>query len=64
MEELKESLIRKALSVHKSIYPCNGKLKLEDCFTVEENRVIFWFNTTDRNTHALSADIKEPERVV
>ena len=59
MHKLKEDLIKKAKNTHKRIYPCKGKRKLEECFTVEGKKIIFWFNTEDRNTHTISAPLTE-----
>ena len=57
MQEIKQLLIRKAKTTHKKIYPCKGKSRLDDCFTVEGKKIIFWFNTEDCNTHTLSAPL-------
>lgn len=57
MQEIKRLLIKKAKTTHKKIYPCKGKDRLDDCFTVEGQKIIFWFNTADCNTHALSAPL-------
>ncbi|MBN2443080.1 MAG: hypothetical protein JXJ04_17100 [Spirochaetales bacterium] len=57
MQEIKESLIKRAKNTHKTIYPCKGKTELEECFTIEGRKIIFWFNTEDRNTHTISAPI-------
>lgn len=59
MQEIKKLLIRKAETTHKKIYPCKGKSRLDDCFTVEGSKIIFWFNTEDCNTHTLSAPLSE-----
>ena len=58
MHELKKLLIEKAKITHKKIYPCKGKTRLDECFTVEGKKIIFWFNTADRNTHTISAPIQ------
>ena len=58
MQELKKQLIKKAKTTHKKIYPCKGKTKLEECFTVEGKKIIFWFNTEDCNTHTISAPLR------
>ncbi len=50
-------LIRQAYQQHRKIFPCQGKLRLEDCFTKAGNTVYFWFNTQDTNTHMLSMDM-------
>jgi hypothetical protein len=57
METIKQHLIKKALGTHKKIFPCTGKQNLEECFTIEGKRIIFWFNTEDQNTHTISTSI-------
>lgn len=54
VEKIKERLISQARRKHKRILPCNGKGSLLDCFTTEDNRILFWFNTEDKNTHVLA----------
>lgn len=58
MSAIKTNLIEKALNLHKRIYPCRGRYSLEDCFTFEKGRVIFWFNTDDHSTHMLVAPVE------
>jgi hypothetical protein len=62
MNDIKEKMIQKALGVHKKIFPCKGKTHINDCFTVEGQKIIFWFNTEDENTHILFEKIKDVER--
>lgn len=57
MNEIKQNLINRAKKQYKTIYPCSTKKKLRDCFTVEENQMIFWFNTEDDTTHILTHDV-------
>jgi hypothetical protein len=59
MNKIKKHLIQKAKNTHKKIYPCKGKSRLEECFTVEGKKIIFWFNTEDCNTHTMTAPIAE-----
>jgi hypothetical protein len=53
MNELKKKMIETARSKHPQIYPCASGETLEDCFTIEDNTVIFWYNTEDHSTHLL-----------
>ena len=57
MNLLKKKLIEKAVRLHNDIYPCSTKGRLDDCFTVDEDTLIFWFNTKDNSTHILSEAI-------
>jgi hypothetical protein len=57
MNNLKENMIRKAMNRYKNIAPCAKYRSLEDCFTVEEDKIYFWFNTEDKSTHVLSAEM-------
>ncbi len=50
----KRQMIDLALRQHKEIFPCANRQKLDECFTDDENRLFFWFNTRDESTHVLS----------
>ena len=56
MNEIRQELIRQAREEFKEIHPCSSKRDFSDCFTIEDRRVCFWFNTTDRSTHLLVAE--------
>ena len=56
MNQVKWDMIRKAQTQYSTILPCTSRNRLEDCFTSEGSRVIFWFNTEDNNTHILISD--------
>jgi len=51
MNELKEKMIRSARNRFKDIHPCSAKKDLRECFTTEEEYLMFWFNTSDNSTH-------------
>jgi len=57
MNDLKQNMIRKAVRRYKNIAPCSPRRSLDDCFTVEENKLYFWFNTEDHSTHVLSVEM-------
>ncbi|MBN1129523.1 MAG: hypothetical protein JXA71_11080 [Chitinispirillaceae bacterium] len=57
MNEMKQTLINQAKREFKQIYPCSTKKKLRECFTVEGNQMIFWFNTEDETTHILMREL-------
>lgn len=44
MDELKSKMIKKATEEYEQIVPVGKYKKLEDCFTVIDNRLYFWFN--------------------
>jgi hypothetical protein len=50
-------MIRQAEKEYDRIYPCAMKKNLRDCFTVEEDRLYFWFNTADETTHVLTREL-------
>lgn len=54
MNELKNIMIRKAYEMYKGVYPVKSHDKLSDCFTIEENMIMFWFNTPDQSTHVIT----------
>jgi hypothetical protein len=53
LEELKQRLINKAKYMFGRIYPCGFCTKFDDCFTMQNNTLCFWFVTEDKNTHML-----------
>ncbi len=53
MSETKMKLIQRALDKHEKIFPCGDAALLEECFTVAEDRLLFWYNTEDDSTHLL-----------
>ena len=53
MSEEKMRLIERAIESHERIFPCGNATMLEECFTVNENKLLFWFNTEDDSTHLL-----------
>jgi len=57
MNQMKEEMIRRAQETYREILPCTTKKDLTDCFTTEEGRICFWFNTADKTTHMITAKI-------
>jgi hypothetical protein len=57
MNKIKKTLINRAKMQFKQIYPCSTKKRLKECFTVEEDKMIFWFNTEDETTHIIIQDL-------
>ena len=57
MDSLKMELIRKAIRAHKKIFPCGTKSTFADCFTLQGDQVLFWFDTEDRSTHLVMANV-------
>jgi hypothetical protein len=43
MDGVKQKLFYEALNKYGHISPCND-LDFRDCFTIEDDRVYFWFN--------------------
>ncbi len=50
-------MIKRAKDTFKHIAPCPTRENFDNCFTVEENNIYFWFNTEDQSTHVLSEKI-------
>lgn len=50
----KNALIEKARMKYKRIFPCGDKKSLSECFTKEEDELIFWFNTEDDSTRVVT----------
>ena len=57
MELLKNNLITKARRTHGIITPCSGKNSLRDCFTIEDDVLLFWYNCKSGSTHLLIENI-------
>ena len=57
MKELKEQLIREAVEKHGKIYPCGDNTRLDDCFTVTDDHILFWFNLDSETTKMLAMEI-------
>jgi hypothetical protein len=57
MKELKEQLKREAVEKHGKIYPSGDRKVLDDCFTISENKILFWFNLDNETTKVLIREI-------
>jgi hypothetical protein len=57
VETIQNRLIEQARRQYRDIYPCGLKKNLTECFTLHNNRLIFWFNTRDNTTHMLTSDL-------
>jgi hypothetical protein len=57
MNELKRVMFEQARKRYDSILPCAKADSWNDCFTVEGNKLLFWFNTEDQSTHLMSFDL-------
>jgi hypothetical protein len=57
MNRLKRRLIRRAKETYKTIYPCGGRSSFSECFTLHDNKVLFWFDTEDHSTHVVADEM-------
>lgn len=53
MDEIKASLIDAAISIYGEIYPCGTHETLDECFTIHNDELLFWFNCSEKSTHIL-----------
>jgi len=53
MDNNKEELLKKAMALHGKIEPTRTRRSLEECFTTEDSKLIFWFNDETGNTKVL-----------
>lgn len=51
MKRIKTRLFKKAKKKHKKIFPCAKSGGFQDCYTLHNNILYFWYNTEDDNTH-------------
>jgi hypothetical protein len=58
-EAKKANLIDHAVNMYGTVTPCGTTSSLDECFTVWDDSLIFWFNTNDNNTHVLLAKIED-----
>jgi hypothetical protein len=57
MKKLKQTMIERAKDRYQKISPCPTRPSLEESFTVENNKIYFWFNTEDKSTHVLAEKV-------
>ncbi len=57
MNDIKAHLIEQARREYRRIFPCARRGDLDECFTVEGNKILFWFNTDDDSTHMVTGDM-------
>jgi len=55
--EIGRKMFQQALTKFSHIYPCADKTAFSDCFTRVRNHYLFWFNTDDKSTHVIKAEI-------
>jgi hypothetical protein len=53
--DLKRGLMFEAVQRFGRILPCGSRKTLDDCFTLMNEQLIFWFNTDDGSTHVICA---------
>ncbi len=56
-----KSLIRHAFKIHKTIFPCGRSNLFSESFTIENEILVFWFNTDDETTHVISKKVGSRE---
>jgi hypothetical protein len=52
-EQTKESMIEEAIQRHGDIKPCGIKETLDDCFTIQLDMILFWYNDSQDSTHII-----------
>lgn len=58
MEDIKRELRQEAEEKHGKIYPPGKMTKLDDCYTVEKDKLLFWFNPEkDQTTRVITRDL-------
>jgi hypothetical protein len=61
MDTNKEELLKKAMAIHGRIEPTRTRRTLEECFTTEDSKLIFWFNDETGTTKVLVQE-QSPKR--
>jgi hypothetical protein len=63
IEELKRELVEMAMAKAKAetgkeeIFPAGTKESFEDCFTIEDGKILFWFNCVDKSTRLVKLSL-------
>jgi hypothetical protein len=57
MSAIQQNLINDAIKAFHEIFPCSSKSTLEECFTIFNRKCLFWFNTEDKSTHLMAAEL-------
>jgi hypothetical protein len=64
MTTLEAKLMDQATAIHDKIFPCSATKEFEQCFTRDEGKLCFWYNTRDQSTHMVVADLGQQEEKV
>ncbi|MBD3420197.1 MAG: hypothetical protein GF398_08795 [Chitinivibrionales bacterium] len=56
IRRLKQESIRQAIKKHGMIYPCGNRRGLDECFTLIDDTLYFWYNCADNRTHVVKSD--------
>lgn len=57
MNAIKNKMIKDAQKRFNRIRPVKSRNTLQECFTVENNMIILWFNTDDDSTHTIIENV-------
>lgn len=57
MDTIKKRMIEKAKSIYGSISFCGRKTSWDECFTLNGNVLMFWFNI-GRDTRAITEEVR------
>jgi hypothetical protein len=55
--EIYRRIVLKAVKRHIKIFPCSNRKNFQECFTLYDDKLLFWYNTIDGNTHLLMQSI-------
>ena len=55
---MKQELMARAIGRFGTIFPCGSKSSFDDCFFIDENHLVFWFDTHDNSTHLVRRPIE------
>jgi hypothetical protein len=57
IELLKQELVNEAFNKHAVVAPVGNRTSLDECFTIESDSLMFWYNDEGNSTHLLVKDI-------
>ncbi|MBD3422364.1 MAG: hypothetical protein GF398_19800 [Chitinivibrionales bacterium] len=57
MNEKKQKLMQMAQQRYRKIFRTTASHSWDECFTIHNNKLLFWFNTEDCSTHVVMDEL-------
>lgn len=56
---MKKEMIREAEEKYGIVFPVSRRKELDDCFTIFDSFILFWFNTSAKTTRVLRRELPQ-----